>query len=84
MATDMPFWLINPTETSVTFLISSQLCRTLQSGAIIVKYMLMLLFCLHLEADKQYLLSMKHREERTWVQAYLDQEKHVLRHMQGK
>ena len=27
---------------------------------------------------------MKHREERTWVQAYLDQEKHVLRHMQGK
>lgn len=36
------------------------------------------------EADKQYLLSMKHREERTWVQAYLDQEKHVLRHMQGK
>ena len=37
-----------------------------------------------LEADKQYLLSMKHREERTWVQAYLDQEKHVLRHMQGK
>lgn len=26
---------------------------------------------------------MKHREERTWVQAYLDQEKHVLRHMQG-
>lgn len=36
------------------------------------------------EADKQYLLSMKHREERTWVQAYLDQEKHVLRHMQGR
>ena len=38
----------------------------------------------HLEADKQYLLSMKHREERTWVQAYLDQEKHILRHMQGE
>ena len=37
-----------------------------------------------LEADKQYLLSMKHREERTWVQAYLDQEKHILRHMQGE
>jgi len=36
------------------------------------------------EADKQYLLSMKHREERTWIQAYLDQEKHVLRHMQGR
>lgn len=36
------------------------------------------------EAEKQYLLSMKHREERTWVQAYLDQEKHVLRHMQGR
>ena len=35
------------------------------------------------DADKQYLLSMKHREERTWVQAYLDQEKHVLRQMQG-
>jgi len=36
------------------------------------------------DADKQYLLSMKHREERTWVQAYLDQEKHVLRQMQGR
>ncbi|XP_048584983.1 doublecortin domain-containing protein 1 [Nematostella vectensis] len=36
------------------------------------------------EADKQYLLSMKHREERTWVQAYLDMEKHVLRQMQGR
>ncbi|XP_031565530.1 doublecortin domain-containing protein 1-like isoform X2 [Actinia tenebrosa] len=36
------------------------------------------------EADKQYLLSMKHREERTWLQAYLDIEKHVLRQMQGR
>lgn len=36
------------------------------------------------DADKQYLLSMKHREERAWVQAYLDQEKHILRHMQGR
>ena len=43
-----------------------------------------MIFDFFLEADKQYLLSMKHREERTWVQAYLDQEKHVLRHMQGK
>ena len=35
------------------------------------------------EADTQILLSMKHRGERIWLQTYLEQEKHVLRQMQG-